>query len=104
MQRGLGGTAFEPLEERRDKELTLGPTMLVAIVVGLFALCGLCFVFGYAVGHRGGSDSPLASVQTAIGSPTTTQPSSNQSKPSAAQGGFQPQQQTAAEAAAAPSA
>ena len=96
MQRGFGGTAFEPQEDRRDKEFTLGPTMLVALVVGLFVLCGVCFVFGYAVGHRGVSESIASSAPSAGGGQGTTQPSSGQSKPSAAQNSFQPQQQTAA--------
>ncbi len=95
MQRGFGGTAFEPLEVRRDKELTLGPTMLVALVVGLISLCGVCFVFGYAVGHRGASDSTLAAVQITAGSQATNQSPTPQSKPSATQSSFQ--QQSAAE-------
>lgn len=53
MHRGLGGTAFEPLEEGRDREITLGPTMLAVLGLGLFALCSLCFLGGYAMGHSG---------------------------------------------------
>ena len=52
MQRGFGGTVFEPVEEQRDRELTLGPVTLALLGCGLLALCGVCFVFGYAVGHR----------------------------------------------------
>jgi DedD protein len=100
MQRGFGGTALEPLEERRDKELTLGPTMLLALVVGLFALCSLCFVFGYAVGHRGGSESAAAGVPLAAGGQAISQPYGTQSKPSATQSGFQPQQQKVSDGAA----
>jgi len=98
MQRGFGGTAFEPQEDRRDKEFTLGPPMLVALVVGLLVLCGFCFVFGYAVGHRGSSESTVATVLPAAAGQGAAQPSGSQSKPSPTQNSFQPQQQTAAAA------
>ena len=62
MQRGFGGTTFEPVQpQRQDRELTLGPFMLTMIGCGLFALCGLCFVFGYAVGHRYAETSSMSS-------------------------------------------
>src|SRR5665213_469294 len=80
MHRGFGGTAFEPVEDRQDKELTLGPTMLMALGVGLFALCAVCFVAGYAVGHRGAPDTESAAEPTAAHSEPLA---GNQSKPSA---------------------
>jgi len=91
MQRGIGGTVFEPVQpERRDKEVVLGPFMLVLIGCGLFALSGLCFVFGYAVGHRNAESSPAIAVPPPA-TPALTPPASAQSKPSAGQGEAQPQ-------------
>src|SRR5580700_2380624 len=107
MQRGLGGTVFEPTQEPqagRDRELTLGPAMLLGLACGLLALCGLCFVFGYKVGHRR-AESASAVALPAPGTPATAAPSASpqsrqsspssqtpQSKPSAGQSGAQPQQ------------
>jgi DedD protein len=84
MQRGLGGgTVFEPVQEpvQRDREITLGPATLAAIGVALFALCAVCFLFGYSVGHHAaesGSAGPLPATDT----PQAAQ-ASLQSKPSA---------------------
>jgi cell division septation protein DedD len=84
MQRGLGGgTVFEPVQEpvRRDRELTLGPTTLCALGVGLIALCVFCFLFGYSAGHHAaesGTASPLPAPGTTI-----SQQAGTQSKPSA---------------------
>ncbi len=91
MQRGFGGTAFEPVQERRDRELTLGPTMLAALVCGLIALCGLCFVLGYGVGRRSPGDAGTTMVQTASGTLVASATAAAQAKPSAAQSSFQPQ-------------
>jgi cell division septation protein DedD len=92
MQRGFGGTVFEPVQpERRDRELTLGPFTLTLLGCGLFALCGLCFVFGYAVGHRNADSSPVIALPPP-GTSSAAQPASLQSKPSAGQTGAQPQQ------------
>lgn len=92
MQRGLGGAAFEPVPQSRDRELTLGPFALILLGCGLFGLCALCFVFGYAAGHRGG-DSSTASLPEP-GTPAIAQPSNPQSKPSAGLSGAQSPQQT----------
>ena len=93
MQRGFGGTVFEPVQpERRDRELTLGAFTLTLLGCGLFALCGLCFVFGYAVGHRYADSSPAIALPPPFKS-AVAQPASSQSKPSAGQIGAQPQQQ-----------
>src|SRR5581483_1956293 len=91
MQRGVGGTVFEPAQssERVDRELTLGPFMLTLIGCGLFGLCGLCFVFGYAVGHRNAESSTAISVPP-VAPPSILQPVSAQSKPAAGQSGAQP--------------
>jgi len=91
MQRGIGGTVFEPVQpERRDKEVVLGPFMLALIGCGLLALCGLCFVFGYAVGHRN-AESSTAIAAPPPATPAFTPPASAQSKPTAGQGQAQPQ-------------
>lgn len=90
MQRGFGGTTFEPVQpERRDRELTLGPFMLTLIGCGLFALCGLCFVFGYSVGHHDTETSSTISVPPPVGPAALTQSSTPQSKPTAGQSGDQ---------------
>src|SRR5262252_7931853 len=84
MQRGLGGgSVFEPVQEpvRRDREVTLGPATLGAIGVALFALCAVCFLFGYSVGHhaaQSGTAVPLPQADTAV-----PPQSGLQSKPSA---------------------
>lgn len=89
MQRGFGGTAFEPAERQRDKEVTLSPAMLVGLAAGLAAVCGLCFLAGYAVGHHS-SGAPDADATQANGGPSAAQILSTQSKPSASQGSAQP--------------
>lgn len=90
MQKGLGGTAFEPLPERPDKELTLGPVMLVVLAGGLVTLCGVCFGFGYAVGHRS-TPALLASTAAQSSGPSAAQLlTAQQSKPAAAPASSQP--------------
>jgi DedD protein len=89
MHRGIGGTAFEPAETRRDREVTLGPTILVLLGLGLFTLCGVCFVFGYAVGQHV-SPPVAARMQAAAATGTPAQNVSTQSKPAASQNSFQP--------------
>lgn len=79
---------FEPAEERRDREVTMGPGLLAVLALGLVTLCGVCFVFGYAVGHR--SSQPAAVTPVASAPPASALTASNQPKPSATQDGFQP--------------
>lgn len=90
MQRGFGGTVFEPVQQpqRDDREFTLGPVTLTVLGFGLFALCGLCFVFGYAVGHRNAETSTSISVPP-VAPPSFVQPVSAQAKPAAGQSGVQ---------------
>ena len=92
MHRGLGGTVVEPMQqsEQRDRELTLGPFMLTLIGCALFALCSMCFVFGYSVGRRNPESSTTISVPPSA-TPAFAQSANPQSKPSAGQGGSQPQ-------------
>lgn len=88
MLRGAGGTVFEPAQ--RDRELTLGPFTLTLLGCFLLGVCGLCFVFGYAVGHRSAESSSAISVPPPA-PPVVGQPGNAQSKPAAGQGGAQPQ-------------
>jgi DedD protein len=48
---------FEQVATQSETELTLGSTTLLLIAFGLALLCGLCFGFGYAAGHRGAQPS-----------------------------------------------
>jgi DedD protein len=98
MQRGFGGSVFEPVQESeeslraaRDRELTLGPAMLLTMGVILFALCAACFVFGYAVGRRNTTDSASVSTPTTAATPAMAQLAASASKPSAGQSGAPPQ-------------
>ncbi len=82
--RGFGGTAFEPVEESRDREITLGPIMLTGLVLALLALCGVCFIGGYAVGRR----QLVPTLAPASSGPSAAQLLSGQSKPEATQSGL----------------
>ncbi len=84
MQRGMGGGEFEPMEERRDTEVTLGPVALTAIGLGLAMLCGLCFGLGYAAGRRGSGAAAGANAQPVAGQPMPGQAVGTLSKPAAA--------------------
>jgi cell division septation protein DedD len=102
MQRGLGGSVFEPVQEpvkpERDREVTVGPGMLIALALGLFALCAFCFLFGYSVGHRGSAESAAVAAVPAADAAPLAQPASLQTKPSAGDGGARPHQAAAAAA------
>jgi DedD protein len=85
-------TELRATEARRDKEVTLGPLMLTALGLGLFALCSICFVAGYAVGHRGtatgNADASIQAPQTGrsaaeILSAAQTAPAQKQNAPAA---------------------
>ncbi|MGA7859857.1 MAG: SPOR domain-containing protein [Terracidiphilus sp.] len=84
MRLGIGEEEAEQAEDRHDTELTLGPTMLLGIAVGLILLCGLCFWFGYSTGRRGASPSVEAGVQSTAGQAMQTQAGNSLSKPPAA--------------------
>ncbi len=74
---------FDEVQGGGDRELTLGPMLLTGLGIGLLALCGVCFVAGYAVGRRAPvvevKPTPEASVPPAVlnnpalGKPTATQ-------------------------------
>jgi DedD protein len=92
MRRGIGGGDFEPVEERRDTELTLGPVMLLSIFLGLVLLCGLFFGFGYATGRRGEAQKPAVNAPPA-GVPLQVAVANSATKPPAtSQNPCQPQQ------------
>lgn len=84
MQRGIGSEEFEPLEEQRDTELTLGPVTLTAMGLGLLLLCGLCFGLGYSAGRRSPGQVAAASAQPSPGQPMPSQAGGSLSKPTAA--------------------
>jgi cell division septation protein DedD len=73
----------EPERPRRDTEMTLGVGAMAGLVVGLVLLCGLCFVAGYAVGHRGSAPSAAANAPTAAPDQEPLQPNGSIPKPSA---------------------
>jgi cell division septation protein DedD len=90
---------FEPVRSGRDTELTLGPVMVLGLVVGLLLLCGLCFGLGYAMGRHGSANPAAASAQPDAGAQTTPdQASSSPSKPSATTQNLQQQHAPADEA------
>ncbi len=75
-----------PVQQRRDKELTLGTWTLLALFLGLVLICGLCFGLGYAVGHRGSQETAEA-TQTPGETPTSPEADGSRSKPSASAAG-----------------
>jgi DedD protein len=83
MLRGLRAEKLEPTEERRDKELTLGPAMLLAILSGLLLLCGLFFTLGYRAGRRSAPAAGIAATQTDSGQILTSTGGNSLSKPPA---------------------
>lgn len=87
MHRGFGGTAFEPAEERRDRELTLGPATMIGLALALCAVCAVCFLWGYSIGHRGVVEGGIAAAPAS--GPSAAQLLSGQPKPVASQSGSQ---------------
>lgn len=83
MQRGVGGGEFEPVDERPDREVTLGPVMLLGIFFGLILLCGLFFGLGYAAGRRGAAQPAAAGTQPPAGVPMPVAAGGSAAKPAA---------------------
>ena len=81
MSRGFGGTVFESAEETRDKEIVLGPIMLTVLGLALLALCSVCFLGGYAVGHSG---QPVSAAAPSPSGPSAAQLFRDEPKPTAA--------------------
>jgi len=75
---------FEPARSKRDTELTLGPFMLVSLLLGLVVLCALCFGLGYSAGRRtAASAAAAANLPHATGPQLPLPASVAASKPSA---------------------
>jgi DedD protein len=56
---------FKVVNQGDDKEVTLGPMVLTAIGVGIFALCCVCFLAGYVVGRHSGTPKPASPTASA---------------------------------------
>src|ERR1700733_13695222 len=83
MQRSFAEDEFEEEQPRRDKEITLGPAMLFAILCGLVLLCGLCFGVGYTAGRSSAPRGAVTITQSASGQTLTSQAGSSLQKPQA---------------------
>jgi DedD protein len=83
MQRSFAEEEFEEERPRRDKEITLGPAMLLAILSGLVLLCGLCFGVGYTAGRSSAPRGAVTITQSATGQTLTSQSGSALQKPQA---------------------
>jgi len=70
---------FDRRPSSGDAEFTLGAGTLLLLVVGLLVLCGVCFVAGYMMGHRGAVSN--AEAKQSVDMPA--QSATGQSKPSA---------------------
>jgi len=82
MPRSFAEEEFDEPVPRRDREITLGPAMLLAFACGLFLLCGICFGVGYTEG-RSSAENSVKIVQSASGQTVTSQVPSSLQKPSA---------------------
>jgi DedD protein len=80
MREDFDGEEFPQIEQRRDTELTLSPTVLLVIFFGLVLLCGLCFGVGYSMGSHGARDSSATGQQPGAGA--AAQAASSHAKPS----------------------
>lgn len=72
-----------PRHGRGDKELTLGWGAAVAAIFGLAVLCGLCFTWGYMVGHRGVKTAAVADTAATPADQEPLQPKGSAPKPTA---------------------
>jgi DedD protein len=89
---------FEPIQRRRDTELTLGNFTLLIVFFGLVLLCALFFGLGYAMGHHAALQPSPAGQESAAKSLMSTMAASVRPKPSAT-----PQANSAASSRPAPS-
>jgi cell division septation protein DedD len=87
---------FEPVQRRRDAELTLGNFTLLIVFFGLVLLCALFFGLGYAMGHHAALQPSATGQESAAKSLMSTMAASVRPKPSAT-----PQANSAASARAA---
>jgi len=74
---------LDPARHRRDTEFTLSPAMLLGLFLGLVLICGLCFGWGYAVGHHSSPEPAAANLQAGTGAQNPTQAAGSRPKPSA---------------------
>jgi DedD protein len=74
---------LEAVRPPRDTELTLGSGALLSILGGLVLLCGLCFGWGYSVGHRSPRPTSSANAPRPATEQEPLQASGNIPKPSA---------------------
>jgi DedD protein len=81
MIRDFSKEELEPVAANNHVEFTLGGGTLLTLAGGLLILCVVCFVFGYAVGHRGTADRMEATV---VSSPLAKMPTGTGTKPGAA--------------------
>lgn len=73
---------FEPVQRRRDTELTLGNFTLLIVFFGLVLLCALFFGLGYAMGHHAalqpsatGQESDAKSLMSSMAASVRPKPS-----------------------------
>ncbi len=74
---------FEPVQRRRDTELTLGNFTLLIVFFGLVLLCALFFGLGYAMGHHAALQPSDAGQESAAKALMSTMAASMRPKPSA---------------------
>jgi DedD protein len=72
---------YEQHKSGGDTEITLGAGTVLLLLGGLVLVCGLCFGFGYIVGHRGATTQSVA--QQIDDTPANPQAGNTQQKPSA---------------------
>ena len=84
----------EPVRERRETELTLTSTTLLAIFFGMVLLCGLFFGLGFAVGRYGPGEPTAANKQTTAVEPVASPVGNSRPKPSASSQGAPDPQRT----------
>jgi DedD protein len=56
-------------EPQRETEVTLGWGALLALGLGLLAICAVCFGLGYAAGHRGSTHVPTSASSSQPNAP-----------------------------------
>ena len=82
MPRSFVEEEFDQQVPPRDREIILGPAMLLAIGCALVLLCGICFGVGYIQG-RSSAQGSVKILQSASGQTLTSQGPSSLQKPAA---------------------
>ncbi|MGH9562100.1 MAG: SPOR domain-containing protein [Terracidiphilus sp.] len=92
MRQYFGEDEKEAEQPRPDTEVTLGAGAVLGISVALLLVCALCFVWGYAVGHRSPAVPPAkAAASTAAPDQEPLQGNDTIPKPSAVETSPAPQ-------------